>query len=81
MSGLPEQVGKNKVFDCVRMKHDAQRRIYEETKGMTAQERVEYFRRGSEEFRRSLSLSPAPRDLKSILVSLTPPAAERRTSL
>ena len=36
-------------FDCVEMKHRAQLRIYEETKGMTAQEIVEYFRSRAEE--------------------------------
>ncbi len=35
-------------FDCVEMKHRAQLRIYEETKGMTPHEIVEYFRRRAE---------------------------------
>lgn len=39
-------------FDCVKMKHDIQAKIYEETKDMTREEILEYFRKGSEEFRR-----------------------------
>ena len=33
-------------FDCVAMKHRAQERIYEETKGMTNRELIEYFLNG-----------------------------------
>ncbi len=35
-------------FDCVEMKRRAQLRIYEETKGMTPHEIVEYFRSRAE---------------------------------
>lgn len=35
-------------FDCVEMKRTAQSRIYEETKGMTPHEIVEYFQRRAE---------------------------------
>jgi hypothetical protein len=41
-------------FDCVKMKHDIQAEIYEETKGMTSEERREYFRKASEDFRREM---------------------------
>lgn len=42
-------------IDCVKMKHDIQAKIYEETKGMTWDERMVYFKRGSEEFRREMA--------------------------
>jgi len=35
-------------FDCVKMKHRSQMRIFEETKGMTPHEVAEYFRRKAE---------------------------------
>ncbi len=47
-------------FDCVKMKHDIQAKIYEEIKDMTADERIAYFRRGSEEFRREMAQRKAP---------------------
>lgn len=31
-----------KGFDCVKMKHDAQAKIYEATKGMTPEQELEY---------------------------------------
>ncbi len=34
-------------IDCVKMKHDIQAKIYEETKDMTWEERIAYFHRGS----------------------------------
>jgi hypothetical protein len=40
---------KTKTFDCVQMKRKASLRIYEETKNLTFEERVEYWRRKSEE--------------------------------
>lgn len=36
---------KEKRFDCVEMKRRIQERIYEETKGMSAEEIVAYFHR------------------------------------
>jgi len=40
---------KKKKFDCVEMMHRAGRKIYQETKNLTFQERVEYWRKKSEE--------------------------------
>ncbi len=37
-------------FDCVAMKHKAQKRIYEKTKGMTDEELIEYFNRAARIF-------------------------------
>jgi hypothetical protein len=42
-------------IDCVKMKHDIQAKIYEEIKNLTTEERIAYFRRGSEEFRREMA--------------------------
>jgi hypothetical protein len=41
-------------IDCVKMKHDIQAEIYEEIKELTMDQRIAYFRRGSEEFRREM---------------------------
>ena len=35
---------KTKTFDCVEMMHEAGLRIYEETKGMTLEEELAYWR-------------------------------------
>lgn len=40
-----------KTFDCVQMKRRGAVRIYEETKGMTLDEQIEYWRKRTEEFR------------------------------
>lgn len=34
-----------KEFDCIAVKREAQKRIYEETKDMTPQQQIEYFRK------------------------------------
>ena len=39
-----------KKFDCMAMKRKASLRIYEETKGMTLEERQDYWRRKNEVF-------------------------------
>ena len=38
-------------FDCVKMKHDIQAKIHEETKGMTQEQRLEYYRSGAKKLR------------------------------
>lgn len=42
---------KTKTFDCVEMKDEGARRIYEETKDMTLAEKLEYWRKHSEALR------------------------------
>lgn len=42
-------------IDCVKMKHDIQAQIYEEIKDLSTAERIAYFQRGSEEFRREMA--------------------------
>lgn len=56
---------KNKTFDCVEMKRQAQERIYEDTRDMTAGEKVAFYNRIGEvasqrkaELRAKLSLTP-----------------------
>lgn len=39
-------------FDCLKMKHDIQAKIYEEIKDMSSEERVAYFNRAGDELRR-----------------------------
>ncbi len=41
-----------KPFDCVEMKREGARRIYEETKDMTKEEELAYWARKNEECRR-----------------------------
>lgn len=43
-----------KKFDCVAMKHAAQRIIREELKGKSREEEIAYFRAGAEEFERRI---------------------------
>ncbi len=52
---------KTKTFDCVEMKRRMTGRIYEETKDMTLEEEIAYWRQRNEEFRREqeeLSVRP-----------------------
>ncbi len=42
---------KTKTFDCVDMKHKAAERIRGEIAGMTPEEELAYWRRGTEELR------------------------------
>ena len=52
--------GEDQGLDCVRMKQDLQSRIYEETKGMTRDERDAYREQQAVKFRRRLEhLTPA----------------------
>ncbi|MBI3193059.1 MAG: hypothetical protein HYZ34_01170 [Ignavibacteriae bacterium] len=37
-------MNENETLDCIAIKREAQARIYEEIKGMTHQEEIEYFR-------------------------------------
>lgn len=41
-----------KAFDCVEMMHEGGLRIYEETKDMTVEEELAYWRRKEEEIRK-----------------------------
>lgn len=41
---------KKKAFDCVEMKRHAQERIYAETKGLSSEKEIEYFRKRAEGF-------------------------------
>ena len=43
---------KTKIFDCVEMKRQGSLRIHERIKGMTFEQKVEYWRQRSEAFRR-----------------------------
>jgi len=59
-------------IDCLDMKRAIQEKIYEETKMMTWKERVEYFRRGSAEFRSG----PAGTSLRTEATALREDASE-----
>ena len=48
-------------FDCVKWKRERQEKIYEETKGMTSEEYLEYVRKGAERFDEKMKLRRAER--------------------
>ena len=39
---------KTKTFDCIKMKDEGAARIYEETKDMSVEEKLEYWRKHTE---------------------------------
>jgi hypothetical protein len=54
LSGLGQGKARPKKFDCVKFQHDAALRIYEETKGMSEEQEIEYWRqKGEQSLRRS----------------------------
>ncbi len=44
---------RKKTFDCIEMKRRAQERIYAETKDLSPQEEIEYYRKRAEPFWRA----------------------------
>ena len=57
-------------FDCLKMKHDIQAKIHEETKHMTQEQRLEYYRSGAKKLRRRGR--PATRHAEPLLVKEEP---------
>ena len=53
-------------FDCLKMKHDIQARIYEEIRDLSSVDLVAYFNRAGAEFRRRGRIMA--RDTESLLV-------------
>jgi hypothetical protein len=53
-------MGKKKKFDCIEMKRRGSLKIHERLAKMTFEEKVEYWRKRAEEFRRSAP--PAKRE-------------------
>jgi len=45
---------KKKRFDCVAMKREGSRRVYEAVQGMTVQQEVEFWKQQTAEFRREV---------------------------
>ena len=45
-----------KKFDCIAMKRASQEKIYAQTKDMTRQEEIAFFRKGGEEFERQIEV-------------------------
>ena len=50
----------NKTFDCVEMKRQIQERMYQETRGMSCEERIAYSRRRISESRFASFLDRSP---------------------
>lgn len=53
-------------FDCLKMKHDIQAKIHEETKHMTQEQRLDYYRFGAKKLRRHSRIEA--RDAEPLLV-------------
>ena len=51
-----------KKFDCVEMKHRAQKRLREELAGRSRQEEIAFFRKGAEDVERRIASAKAGRD-------------------
>jgi len=63
---------KKKDFDCVELQHEGGRRIYEETKNLTFEEKVEYWRQKSEEMAlkyKKLPPEPSDKNMKDISIN------------
>ena len=43
---------KSKTFDCVEMKHRGAERVMKRLEGMTLEEQLQYWQRGTEELRK-----------------------------
>ncbi|MEN6450953.1 MAG: hypothetical protein ABFC96_10715 [Thermoguttaceae bacterium] len=50
---------KNKTFDCIAMKRQAQEAIRDQTRGMTRQQEAAFFQEGREEFEKRVRASKA----------------------
>jgi hypothetical protein len=51
---------KTKAFDCVEMKREGSRRVYEALKGKSRDEQVEYWRKRNVELRQRLRSTETP---------------------
>ena len=54
-----------KKFDCVEMKRRIQEQIYEETKAMSSDQRIEYFHKAAETFWQQVAEARAKREAKT----------------
>ena len=63
-------------FDCVKMKHDIQARIYEDTKDMTRAERAAYRQRRVAAFRAGISWEIASKT-EDLVLKEEPPEDEK----
>ena len=57
-------------FDCLKMKHEIQAKIYEEIKNMSPEEQIAYFNRAGARFRRRGRI--VARDAEALLVRQEP---------
>lgn len=53
-------MNKKKTFDCVEMKRKIQAKMYEEIRGMTHEEELEYYRRRAKEFWEKMGITRPP---------------------
>lgn len=56
---------KTKKFDCVEMKREGARKVFEATKDMTIEEEAAYWRTRTEEARRWLAAGPAAKSSRA----------------
>lgn len=50
---------KRKPFDCMAMKHKAGQRIYEQLKGKSLEEQIEFWKKVEEKYRKREENAPA----------------------
>ena len=55
---------KNKTFDCIAMKREAQKAIRAKVQGLTREEEVAFFREGREEFDKRVQAAKEQRRTK-----------------
>ena len=55
---------KNKTFDCIAMKREAQKAIRAKVQGMTREEEVAFFHQGREEFDKRVQVAKEQRRTK-----------------
>ena len=57
-------MNKKKTFDCVEMKRQIQAKMYEETRGMSHEEELEYYRSRAKEFWKKMGIArPSPKEI------------------
>ncbi len=57
---------KTKTFDCVQMKRKAAARMHEQTRGLTLEQKIEYWRQRNEEFRAEQKGLTSPKGKKPL---------------
>ena len=65
-------------FDCLKMKHDIQAKIHEDTKHMTQEQRLDYYRTGAKKLRRRGRIEASHAEPLRVEEESAPYGAKRR---